>query len=169
MWTFVSIVCLRMVALCSLVQVSKPALEAEHRRSLQMSRKPVNSTRTGQVINKVFGNPVDSKVRFQPPDPVARRVKPSAKDRESTAQKLQDNSLKILAWLQHDKTKLQHDEGLQHLTDEQHADFLYKEQEYDGSTVPVHPDAFARMIWDLVMLCCTLLTVILDPLRSLLY
>ena len=47
------------------------------------------------------------------------------------------------------------------------ASFIVRsEQKFLRSTVPIHPDSFARTVWDVLLLICVWTTIVTDPVRS---
>ena len=58
-----------------------------------------------------------------------------------------------------------HSSGSQAL-DEGVSFVVRSEQKFLRSTVPIHPDSFARTVWDVLLLICVLTTIVTDPVRS---
>ncbi len=58
-----------------------------------------------------------------------------------------------------------HSKGSQEL--DEGAPFIVRsEQKLLRNMVPIHPDSFARTVWDVLLLICILTTIVTDPVRS---
>ncbi len=112
--------------LCSLAQVSEPALEQERRRSQAVERQ-----RSRQEVRwaSVFGQPLET----APGD---------INDWSATEHGVQGSTHSVASFIVRPDQKSKWSKG-----------------------VPVHPDSFARTLWDILLLAAILLTILTDPVR----
>ena len=110
--------------MCSLAQVSEPALEQERRRSQAMERQRTRQARW----HSVFGQPETAPAE-------------------------------VMGWWAAEG-------GVQRPANSLESFIVRADQKPKWSgAVPVHPDSFARTLWDILLMASILLTILIDPIR----